>query len=406
VPERKALSAARSKFSSLLPEATFYFAKVTIKGSRWLVFLLLSRTVTVFATDAKQMRSEAQARYIGSASCSSSSCHGGAGEQHNQFLVWSQRDFHTKASLILTTARSTQIAQSIGIENASTSQRCTVCHSPVAEMAPARLVRPERRDEGVACESCHGPAEGWLRSHTRRDYTYAMRVSSGLRDLRNIYVRANACVACHELTDREIASSGHPPLFFELMRQMNLEPPHWRALGESPARTWLCGQATALRELSWRTTARNAQASDGQVAAQRVALAWLLGKATTVDQTLPQISEDADAGTMQRTADELARRAAVRDLNNSYASDLMKLLAKSGNDFVNVSPGSADAIFYRAKRLVLAFQALISEEDARLYYSPELPQLNTDVISVSGFDASRFLRDLESMRLKLEARRH
>src|SRR5438034_433957 len=33
-------------------------------------------------------------RYLGAASCSSSSCHGGAGEQHNQFIVWSQRAFH------------------------------------------------------------------------------------------------------------------------------------------------------------------------------------------------------------------------------------------------------------------------------------------------------------------------
>jgi hypothetical protein len=275
----------------------------------------------------------------------------------------------------------------------------------MAEMAPTRLVRPERRDEGVACESCHGPAEGWLRSHTRRDYTYAMRVSSGLRDLRSIYVRANACVACHELTDREIANSGHPPLFFELTRQMNLEPPHWRALGESPARTWLCGQATALRELSWKTTARSAQPSDGQVAAQRAALAWLLGKATTADQALPQISEGADAGTMQRTADELARRAAILHFNNSYASNLIQVLANSGNDFVNLFPGSADALFYRAKRLVLAFQALISEEDVTLYYSQELVQLKTDVMSVSGFDANRFVRDLESMRLKVEGRR-
>jgi hypothetical protein len=232
-----------------------------------------------------------------------------------------------------------------------------------------------------------------------------MRVSSGLRDLRNIYVRANACVACHELTDREIANAGHPPLFFELTRQMNLEPPHWRTLSELPARTWLCGQATALRELSWKTAPRNAQGSYDQVVAQRAALAWLLGKATTVDQALPQISEDADTGTMQRIADELARRAASRDLNNSYASKLMQLLAKSGNDFTNVSPGSDDALFYRAKRLVLAFQALISEEDASLYYSPELPNLNTDVISVSGFDTNRFVGDLESMRLKVEGRR-
>lgn len=275
----------------------------------------------------------------------------------------------------------------------------------MAELASAKLMRPAQRDEGVACETCHGPAEGWLRSHTRKDYTYAMRVSSGLRDLRNIYVRANACVACHELTDREIANSGHPPLFFELMRQMNLEPPHWRALGESPARTWLCGQATALRELSWKSAVPNPQDSDDPAATQRAALAWLLRKATSVDQAFPQISEDADAGTMQQMADELARRVAARDVKNSYTSHLMQLLAKSGNNFINVSPGSGDALFYRAKRLVLAFQALISEEDAKLYYSPELPDLNTDVISASGFETNRFVRDLESMRLKVEGRR-
>jgi hypothetical protein len=92
--------------------------------------------------------------------------------------------------LILTTARSTQIAQSLGIQNAERSSRCTVCHSPLATVAQSRLVPPEQHAQGVACESCHGPAESWLRSHTRRDYTYAMRVGSGMRDLRNIYVRA------------------------------------------------------------------------------------------------------------------------------------------------------------------------------------------------------------------------
>jgi Cytochrome c554 and c-prime len=401
LPDWKALSGKRSKFFWLLSGLNFYFADVTINLSRWLLLLLLSRTVTAFAGDVKQARLEMQPRYVGSASCSSSSCHGGAGEQHNQFLVWSQRDFHTKAFLILTTARSTQIAQSLGIENASTSERCTVCHSPMAELASARLIRPAQRDEGVACESCHGPAEEWLRSHTRKDYTYAMRVSSGLRDLRNIYVRANACVACHELTDREIANSGHPPLFFELTRQMDLEPPHWRALGESPARTWLCGQATALRELSWKSAVPNPQDSDDPVATQRAALAWLLRKATSVDQAFPQISEDADAGTMQQMADELARRAAARDVKNSYASNLIQLLSKSGNDFLNAS-ASGDARFYRAKRLVLAFQALISEDERS--YLPELSELNSDVFSVSSFDANKFVRDLELMHLKVERR--
>lgn len=184
---------------------------------------------------------------------------------------------------------------------------------------------------------------------------------------------------------------------------MKLEPPHWRALAESPARTWLCGQATALRELSWKI-ARKEHGSDGQTAAQQAALAWIMAKATTADGRLPQISEDSDADTMQRSADELARHASIRGLNDSYAPDLLQLLAKSGNDFINASPNAADARFYRAKRLVLAFQALISEDEP--YYSQEIAKLNSDVVSESGFDAEKLTRDLESLRLKLEARQH
>ena len=105
---------------------------------------------------------------------------------------------------------------------------------------------------------------------------------------------------------------------------------------------------------------------------------------------------------MQRTAEELARHVSFRGLNNSYASDLLQLLAKSGNDFINASPNAVDVRFYRAKRLVLAFQALISGDEP--YYSQEVAKLNSDVISESSFDAEKLARDLESLRLKLEAR--
>src|SRR5438874_7543424 len=145
------------------------------------MFVLLDCTVIVTAANGGKL--ETPARYLGSASCSSSSCHGGAGEQHNQFSIWSQRDFHTKAFLILTTARSSQMAQPLGIQNAAQSPRCTVCHSPLAAIAQSRLVPSERHEQSVACENCHGPAQPWLRSHTRPDYTYAMRVGSGMLDL-------------------------------------------------------------------------------------------------------------------------------------------------------------------------------------------------------------------------------
>src|SRR5690242_5936565 len=33
-------------------------------------------------------------RFLGAQGCSSSSCHGGAGEKNNQYTIWSSRDFH------------------------------------------------------------------------------------------------------------------------------------------------------------------------------------------------------------------------------------------------------------------------------------------------------------------------
>jgi len=370
--------------------------------SGWLIFVLFASTVTVLEANGTQQRAEVQARYLGLASCSSSSCHGGAGEHRNQFIIWSQQDFHVRASLILTNARSSQIAQSLGIENAPTSERCTVCHSPLAKTPQTRLARSDQRDEGVACESCHGPAGPWLRSHTRRDYTYAMRVSSGLRDLRNIYVRANACVACHQVVDPQITASGHPPLFFELATQMKFEPPHWRELGESPVKTWLAGQASALRELSWNGGVGSMSDAVGDASRQRAGLAWLLAKVTAADSSLPKILEDGNISMMQQTADELARSAAARDFDHSYALKIVRVLASAGNDFTGVALSSQDVLYYRAKRLVLAVQALISG-DHSIADSSELRQLISDVTSLSSFEPKLFVQHLESFRLSLEA---
>src|SRR5438105_15685777 len=94
-------------------------------------------------------------RYLGAASCSSSSCHGGAGEQHNQFIVWSQRDFHQRASLILTNARSARVAERLSINDASVSTRCTVCHSPLTTISSDRPFDKYIPDIVYSCDRCH-----------------------------------------------------------------------------------------------------------------------------------------------------------------------------------------------------------------------------------------------------------
>src|SRR6266481_4449340 len=104
------------------------------------------------------------------------------------------------------------MGETLGLGQAQTSPRCTICHSPFQSVDSSRLTTSARIDEGVSCESCHNAAGSWLRGHTRGDCTYPMRITAGMRDLRNLYVRANSCVACHQNLDTDILAAGHPEL--------------------------------------------------------------------------------------------------------------------------------------------------------------------------------------------------
>ncbi len=368
------------------------FSAVTSRLTSVIFFLLANTAVS----QADSFPPKSGAPYMGTASCSSSSCHGGAGEQRNQFLIWSQQDFHARSSLILTTARSAQMAQSLGTATAQEDPRCFVCHSPLRGVSQMRVIQPAQ--QGVSCESCHGPAEPWLRSHTRKDYTYAMRVGSGLRDLRNIYVRANACVACHQVLEQDVEAAGHPPLFFELATQIKSEPPHWREPSHGGMRLWLTGQAVALRELSWAAT------RDGESGprAQGVALSWLLAKVTAADDALPRIIEQTELAALQRAADELARRAFARDFTDEDTRRVVTALCAAGNVLrEGRRSGSDEVFFYRAKRIELAFEALLPVNDPS--FSAEFGQLTKDVASMSGFSAAAFVQHLDTFRLKFDS---
>lgn len=202
--------------------------------------------------------------FLGQQSCSTSGCHGGA--KRNESITWAKKDLHSRAYATLTTARSARIAETLHIGDATTAGRCTVCHAPMP--APYRA-------EGVSCESCHGGGEPWLRPHTRSDYTHAERVAAGMRELKPLPARANACVACHQNVDADILAAGHPELIFELDGQSVAMPKHWReAVGVTGAQAWRAGQEAALREIAWQLSRQPTE----KLAAQREALAWLLNQ--------------------------------------------------------------------------------------------------------------------------------
>ena len=243
-------------------------------------------------------------KFTGSPSCASTSCHGG-GTGRNECVIYERKDRHAVAYGILGKGTSQRIAESLGIAgDPGKAAQCNVCHAPMQGVPLERLMKDIRADKGVGCEACHGPAEDWLRFHTRPDVNFQQIVATGMRDLNDIYGRANTCVACHLNLDEPIRRAGHPELHFELDGQALAEPPHYK--DERPSlgpRQWLTGQAAALRELSWKLAAKREDA----LVLRWKALVWLLRKTDAGKKELPA---GEDFGAVQNAADQLARNAA------------------------------------------------------------------------------------------------
>jgi hypothetical protein len=349
-------------------------------------------------------------QFIGAAGCKSSSCHGGAGEKRSQYLTWVQQDFHARAYAVLINARSARMAEALSLPAAQTSDRCTVCHSPFQSIAPARLAKAAQADEGVSCENCHGAAGQWLRGHTRKDWTYAMRVGAGMRDLRNFYVRANTCVACHQNLEADLLAAGHPELTFELDGQSVAEPKHWR--DEDPwngPRTWLVGQAVALREMSWMLA--NNETPDAEATARWSALVWLLAKTTANQTRLPVIETPGGTASRalfaitQKRADLLARQAAAIPWDDHRVTARLHALVATESEFVVSPAASPELLFRRAQRLVLALDRLsraTNHQVAASATNSALSALFEDIRARPDFQPAKFATDLASFRTTME----
>ncbi|MBC8095343.1 MAG: hypothetical protein H7Y43_05995 [Akkermansiaceae bacterium] len=348
-------------------------------------------------------------KILGANSCSSSGCHGGGGAKQNEFQVWALRDFHNQRPFAtLTTARSKQIGEALGIKNPAEDLQCTICHAPLHSVAAGH--RPGVKiSEGVSCESCHGPAETWLRGHTRSDWSPADRTAAGMRNLKNLYERANTCVACHQTVELPLLKAGHPELLFELDGQMVSQPRHWRETTNfSGGQAWLVGQAVALRELSGQLA--QAGFADPKLNARWQAALWLMQKvAPTVSSvSLPPAGEPAPekvANTL-KASDQLARAAAQLNWTSDFSAQLLRALAGSSSDFRRREL-SNELQARRAERLVLALDRLTN--DARgnkpsREGEAELNELFKLAQSIPDFDREAFAGALQKFAAAIERR--
>jgi hypothetical protein len=236
--------------------------------------------------------------------------------------------------------------------------------------------------EGVSCESCHNAAEHWLLTHTRTDLKYDQKVAAGMRDLKNLYVRANTCVACHQNLEQDVRAAGHPELIFEMDGQCATMPRHWTETNRvRGAQAWWVGQAVALRE----GAAQGAAVKTDEITQRTAALAWLLG-----------VSAETKA------ADDLARSAADAAWSVDDVRTRLQKLTAARNEFANATAPRGE-LAHRAERLVLGLERLLIAlgVDRKSPASAKLDVLFQDIQSRPDFDAKKFAEHLKEFEMAL-----
>lgn len=220
-------------------------------------------------------------KYIGPGSCAATSCHGsvkpvvGSRILQNEYSTWVIQDKHSRAYQALTGDVGERMARILKLgSKAEEAPKCLACHA--LNPPPEQRGRAFEISEGVSCENCHGPASGWLGSHTTRTWAHEKSLALGMHDTRDVIHRTEKCLECHlgaknRFVDHQMIAAGHPDLFFELDSFSAVMPRHWKSPRESEpgkpvedtawvgVREWSAGQAVQLRaameRLTWR--ARN-----------------------------------------------------------------------------------------------------------------------------------------------------
>ena len=363
---------------------------------------LLFHTALISACSLRAVSGEPSdtAKVLGSGSCSTSGCHGGAGVNRGAYNIWKTLDPHFNSAATLGNGRSRVMAEQLGIGNPETSNACTACHAPMRQVNPDILSETVGKDmNSVSCSNCHGAETNWLLSHTRPEYPRAALAKLGMRQLGSAYQRANNCVACHQNLNDTLVGAKHPPLVFELDGLLDAEPKHWREEpGFSHAQTWLVGQAVALREAAAQAVREPGARREAEIEALKALL-----KTTGTNWNDP-------GGDLVRAADNYAKRISSEPMNPQQCRAILSRLIANREPFQIGSFGMVAeeyrmwATGYYAERLTLAIdrlnQSLIAAGENGRIANNSLDALFDAAKPPKSFDADIsdfFVRKLDSL---------
>ena len=151
----------------------------------WKSVISLSLGTTVLAGVTFAAERDA-ANYVGVKTCGI--CHKKE-ESGNQFAKW-QASPHAKAFETLGTPAAKEAGKKLGVDDPQKSGKCLKCHSTAYNFTEAVATEKIKPEDGVVCESCHGPGKKYMTKSTMEDKAKA--VEAGL-----VAPATQSCKLCH-----------------------------------------------------------------------------------------------------------------------------------------------------------------------------------------------------------------
>lgn len=146
---------------------------------------LIVAFVLVLALSVPAIAQE-QHNYVGVKGCKM--CHM-APSRGAQFKKWEEGP-HSKAYETLASAEAKQAAAEKGVENPQEASECLKCHVTGYGADASRFESTYAKEDGVGCESCHGPGNDYKNIKIMKDRDQA--IANGL-----VIPDAETCKGCH-----------------------------------------------------------------------------------------------------------------------------------------------------------------------------------------------------------------
>lgn len=152
-----------------------------------LVMTVLALAAALVVTGVSQADEEPVFSYVGADGCKMCHKSEAKGDQYGKWMA----SKHAKAYEVLGTEEAKAVAAEAGVEgNPQEADACLQCHVTAHGVAAELLGKKYAKEQGVGCESCHGPGSDYKKKSVMEDREAS--VAAGL-----VIPTEETCKGCH-----------------------------------------------------------------------------------------------------------------------------------------------------------------------------------------------------------------